>query len=106
MASKALGQIGPVAEAAIPALIVCLSDESGAVRSSAAATLGEIGPAALSAVPVLIVCLSDSYDGGGHFGPRMPVRQSAQYALQSIGTSEALAAIAEARQKGLLVDLL
>lgn len=52
--ARALGEIGPSAQAAIPALIVCLEeDPNHSVRHHAAEALGRMGPLANDAVPVL-----------------------------------------------------
>ena len=53
-AATALGQIGPAAKAAVPALIEALKDKDRTVRRVAAFVLGQIGPAA---VPALIEAL-------------------------------------------------
>jgi HEAT repeat protein len=54
-AARALGLIGPEAEAAVPALIEALKDERewGLVPCAAAVALGDIGPAARPAVSAL-----------------------------------------------------
>jgi HEAT repeat protein len=54
-----LGQIGPAAKEAVPALIAVLKDEDSELRASAATALGGIGPAAKEAVPALSVALKD-----------------------------------------------
>jgi HEAT repeat protein len=53
-AARALGQLGPAAVAAAPALAQALSDDNGHVRREAAIALGRIGPAAeaVAAVPL------------------------------------------------------
>ena len=49
-----MGEIGPEAKPAIPALIQLLGDESGAIRLlHMAKALGAIGPEAKPAVPAL-----------------------------------------------------
>ena len=54
-----LGNIGPRASAAVPALIELLkSDESLAVREAAATALGDIGEDAQAAVPALLAMLT------------------------------------------------
>ena len=59
-AARALGAMGPDAEAAVPALANNLYYEGAhEVRRAAAWALGEIGPAARPAVPLLIVVLLD-----------------------------------------------
>ncbi len=57
-AAMALGRIGPVAEAAIPALIRSLGDESDRVRREASLALGRIGETAVE--PLLISAISDN----------------------------------------------
>ena len=56
---EALGQIGPAAVAAVPALITALRDYNSDARSSAARALGVIGPVAPNVVPALITALGD-----------------------------------------------
>ena len=68
-AAEALGQIGPAAAEAVPALATTLgSAKTGKVRRAAAETLGRIGPAAAEAVPALIAALSH-YFGNGEKDP-------------------------------------
>jgi HEAT repeat protein len=52
-ACRALGDLGPQAEAAVPALAKMLSHETPHLRGEAAAALGRIGPAARSTLPTL-----------------------------------------------------
>jgi HEAT repeat protein len=59
MAARVLGQIGPAAKAAIPALIEAVTDPNAAVREEAGRALDLIGPEA-SSVPALIAALEDS----------------------------------------------
>ena len=59
-ACEALGEIGPGASAAIPALIRALEAGSREVRMSAAAALGEIGPTTPEVVPALIQAMERS----------------------------------------------
>ena len=84
-AAYVLGQIGPEAEAAIPALIEVLKDQHGHVyvRSVAADAIGRIRLGAESAIPELTKALHD---------PNGEVRSGAAYALSEIGP-EARAAI-------------
>ena len=58
--ATALGQIGPAAAEAVPALIKVLGDAERVVRGRAAEALGKIGPAAAEAVPALIKVLGDA----------------------------------------------
>jgi HEAT repeat protein len=48
-----LGQIGPPAKAAVPALVAALKDPEPLTREAAAEALGRIGPAAHEAIPAL-----------------------------------------------------
>ena len=57
--AEALGEIGPEAASAVPALIEALRDPKAGVREKTAEALGEIGPEAASAVPALIEALKD-----------------------------------------------
>ena len=58
-AAEALGQIGPKAEAAVPALAKALQDKEEKVRQDAAVALGRIGPKAQAAAPALVEALKD-----------------------------------------------
>ena len=58
-AARKLGRFGPAAEAAVPALVAALGDESRWVSVQAAEALGKIGPAATAAVPALEKALKD-----------------------------------------------
>lgn len=53
-ALKALGEIGPDGEEAIPSLIQALEDGQDEIRSGAVRALGQMGPKAKSAVPALL----------------------------------------------------
>ena len=61
IAAVTLGEMGPEAKDAVPALIQLLQDQDaeGFVRGNAARALGEIGSGAVDAVPVLIQALQD-----------------------------------------------
>ncbi len=60
-AAEAIGEFGPRAKAAVPALIELLKDDDGMVRWTAIEALGNIGPEANAAVPTLIaVSLKDT----------------------------------------------
>jgi HEAT repeat protein len=81
-AAEALGELGPRAKDAIPALARALRDEYEQVRRGAAASLAAIG-ADQSAIPDLVVALKDV---------DAEVRESAARALGSAG-SQARAAV-------------
>ncbi|GEM_PF-1565206 len=85
-AARALGAMGPPAEAAVPALTRNLYyNGTSEVRESAAWALGEIGPAAKPAVPMLIVVLlTDS----------VHARKAAAIALGKIKNSATIPALA------------
>jgi HEAT repeat protein len=70
-----VGQIGPDAESAIPALLDMLADPSEGLRNTACIGLGGIGPAAVAALPALRKALSD---------PSKNVRRFAQNAIDRI----------------------
>jgi HEAT repeat protein len=53
-AAEALRQLGPAAQAAVPALIGLLKDPDSKVRNRSAAALGRIGQASREAVPALL----------------------------------------------------
>jgi len=57
-----LGQIGPAAEPAVPALIEIANEKRlrWSTRSYTVQALGQIGPAASNAVPALVGCLKDN----------------------------------------------
>jgi HEAT repeat protein len=76
VAASALGELGPDAREAIPALTVALGDKSNKVRSRAFSALGSIGPAAKSAVPLLIKGMRDKDKS---------VRWSSAWALGRLG---------------------
>ncbi len=75
-AVRTLGQIGPAAAEAMPALISALRDEHTVFYSDAAKALGQIGPAAAEAMPALISALRDEHAS---------VRRGAAEALKRIG---------------------
>jgi HEAT repeat protein len=84
-AANALGEIGPGAKAAVPALIERLQDKEAEARISATRALGRIGPQAQKAAPALNAAL-DSKDS--------IERRTAAVALLRIG-SHADAAVRE-----------
>ena len=75
-AARALGQIGPTANEAVPALIQSLKDPNGQVRCEVAWSLGRIGPAAAPAMPALVERLD--YEDG-------EVRRYSAYARSLLG---------------------
>jgi len=81
----ALGQIGPDAAPAVPALRTALADAD--VRWRAAEALGEIGPTAAAAVPDLVPLLED---------PSSNVRWRVATALGAIGVRRAAPPLAAA----------
>ncbi|MHC5079359.1 MAG: HEAT repeat domain-containing protein [Planctomycetota bacterium] len=58
--TEILGEIGPRADAAVPALTKALTDTNATVRTSAAESLGKIGPAARPAIPDLLKAAKDT----------------------------------------------
>ncbi|MGZ9092712.1 MAG: HEAT repeat domain-containing protein, partial [Rhodoplanes sp.] len=60
-AAEALGEIGPAASNAVPALTAALTDAHSDVRWPAAEALGRIGAAASGAVPALAPASGDPY---------------------------------------------
>jgi hypothetical protein len=75
-AAFALGQIGPDASTAIPALIALLKDKEDYVRCEAAGALGKTGPDTRIAIAALTGSLNDSF---------MWVRSRSAQALGKIG---------------------
>ena len=59
-AAIGVGQMGPMAASAVPALIAAVADNSRDVRTWSVRAPGQIGPQAKDAVPVLIATLKDS----------------------------------------------
>jgi len=87
-AALVLGDMGPEAEAAVPALARNLYYQgSYEVRESAASSLGKIGPAAKPAVSLLEVALLADF---------VHVRRAAAIALGHIGDTAAIPALAQA----------
>jgi HEAT repeat protein len=87
--ARILGEIGPLARDAAPALAEALKDGDPAVRQNAAQALGYIGPGAKVAAPALITALSDK---------EAPVRRSAAFALGKVGSLEAEGVLKAARK--------
>jgi hypothetical protein len=84
LAAKALGELGPAAKKAVPALARAVADEHESVRAQAAYALGEIGPEAKGAVLALRRALTDS---------KSSVRLQAACALGEIGPEAKSAAL-------------
>lgn len=74
-AAQAIGEIGPDAAQAVPALIVMLTDGDEGARNGACIALTGIGPAAKEALPALRTALSD---------PSADVRGFAKRAIATI----------------------
>jgi HEAT repeat protein len=74
-AAEALGDIGPKAEKAVPALIQAFNDKESMVRQYAAIALGKIGPKAAKAVPALSQASMDKH---------LLIRQFAREAIEKI----------------------
>ena len=85
-AAEVLGDIGSPAQAAIPALVRALADESGRVRFHAAEALGTVSQGNSTAIPALSAALRDENER---------VRQDAALALARIGphAAEAVSAL-------------
>ena len=77
-----LGQIGPPAAPAVPALVKVLADPDPNVRTAAEFALGKIGPGAKEAVPALVQLVKEPEKSSAH---------AAVYALGSIGPDAAAA---------------
>jgi HEAT repeat protein len=75
LAAQAIGEIGPNAVSAVPALVTLLADADEGSRGSAGIALSGIGQAARHALPALRAALSD---------PSASVRRSAQRAIERI----------------------
>jgi HEAT repeat protein len=75
---QALGQLGPAAAGAVPALMDALDDDVLEIRVAAAEALAEIGPAARAALPVLRKIADD--------GPE-PLQSAARAAARSVAAS-------------------
>ena len=79
-AAWALGEFGPDAKTAVPAIMVLLKDKDQDIRRAAIGALGEIGPEAKTAIPSLIALLKDS-----------AIRREATKALGKMGAEAASA---------------
>jgi len=75
LAAQAVGEIGPNAVSAVPALITLLADADEGSRNSACIALSGIGPAAKDALPALRTALA---------GSAQSVRRFAQGAIERI----------------------
>ena|GEM_PF-1884943 len=75
-AARALGELGPTARAAAPALVEALADSDGLVRVHAAAALGRVGGPLKEALPVLLEGRNDPDDR---------IRDAAQAGWNDIG---------------------
>ena len=87
--ARILGEIGPPAKDAAPALAEALKDADREVRQNAAQALGYIGPGAESAAPALVAALQDK---------ESPVRRSAAFALGKVGSLDAEEPLKAARK--------
>ena len=86
-ACLALGEMGPQAQTAVPALIKALDDDRPEVRLQAAIALGEIGPDAKPAASTITKLIDDPYPS---------VRTAAIFALGRIGEPSTASALASA----------
>jgi HEAT repeat protein len=75
-AARCLGQMGPAARPAVPALVEALRDADDVTRVLVAEVLGRIGPGAAAAVPALAEALREPDD---------PISRTAAGALEQIG---------------------
>ena len=87
--ARILGEIGPAAKDAAPALAEALKDTERDVRQNAAQSLGYIGPGAKSAAPALIAALQDK---------EWQVRKAAAFALGKVGSLDAEEPLKKARK--------
>ena len=85
----ALWKIGPAAQEAIPVLIESLNEKDSTIRGMASLALAEMGPSAQEAIPAL-TRLSN--------GKNTSDAKNAVFALEKIGTPEALEAVKKHRQ--------
>ena len=89
-AIEALGQIGPVAAAAVPTLLANLQTSDEWIRLEAIRALGGIGPASLAAVPALIQVVGRNRNASKR--NHILERRAAIEALGRIGPAAAAAA--------------
>lgn len=87
--ARILGEIGPAAKDAAPALAEALKDSERDVRQNAAQSLGYIGPGAKTAAPALVAALQDK---------EWQVRRSAAFALGKVGSWDAEQPLKAARK--------
>jgi HEAT repeat protein len=84
-AATALSELGPRAEAAVPALAAAVQgDPDDGVRASAASALGAVGPAAKSALPALRKAAGDRNAALTHDAADSKLRVRAQMAIEQI----------------------
>jgi len=76
-AARVLGEIGPAAKTAVPALIEMVGDADAKVRYAALTALAKIGPAPPEVVPAIVKALQDKDP---------VVRSGAMYSLGEIGS--------------------
>ena len=86
----ALGQIGPLAAAAVPTLVGVLQSDDGWARLEAIRALGEIGAASVAAVPRLLQVVARNR--GASKSADLIERRAAVQALGRIGPAAAVAA--------------
>jgi HEAT repeat protein len=84
-AARRLGQLGPAAKPAVPALAEALADKDSEVRQAVTETIGRLGQDAQAAVPALLRLLKDPDDN---------VRREAAQVLGKIGPAAREATVA------------
>jgi HEAT repeat protein len=85
-AARALGELGPDAVDAVPALAARLADEDDGVRANTASALSSIGPGAKQAVPALLKALNDKYDivRSNAVGALISIKPTGKEAVQAL----------------------